>query len=214
MTGIGFSNLKKGNRYLGMMKAAPWGPFVTVLILLLTGCKTHYGQAAASAVPQPPATIFLVRHAEKLTNGETGLSSAGSERAALLTQAFASNGNRPDLPTPQVLFAAHVSAHSNRSLQTLLPLAKALHLPIDDNFKDKDYEDLAAALLSGKYAGKVVLVAWHRGKIPQLAAALGATPPYDRWPEQQYDRIWRIDYVNGKATLHDLPYALMPGDSK
>jgi hypothetical protein len=96
----------------------------------------------------------------------------------------------------------------------LLPLAKALHLPIDDNFKDEDYEDLAAALLSGKYAGKVVLVAWHRGKIPQLATALGATPPYDRWPEQQYDRIWRIDYVNGKATLHDLPFALMPGDSK
>jgi hypothetical protein len=140
------------------------------------------------------------------------LSDAGSERAQLLVQAF--SGNRPDLPTPQVLFAAHISAHSNRSLQTLLPLATSLHLPIDDSFKDEDYEDLAAALLSGKYAGKVVLVAWHRGKIPQLATALGATPPYARWPAEQYDRIWRIDYVNGKASLQDLPYALMPGDSK
>jgi len=59
-----------------------------------------------------------------------------------------------------------------------------------------------------------VLVVWHHGKIPQLAIALGATPPYNPWPDTQFDRIWRIDYVNGKATLQDLPYAIMPGDSK
>ncbi len=114
---------------------------------------------------------------------------------------------------PQVLFAARISAHSNRSLQTLLPLAEALHLPIDDSFRDREYADLAASLLSGKYVGKVVLVAWHHGKLPQLAAALGATPPYDPWPSEQFDRIWRIDFLNGKVTLKDLPYALLPGDS-
>jgi hypothetical protein len=57
-------------------------------------------------------------------------------------------------------------------------------------------------------------VVWHHGEIPNLARALGATPPYSPWPEQQYDRIWRIDYANGKVTLHDLPYLLLPGDSK
>ena len=189
----------------------PWSCFAVLLLLLLSSCKADHGQNPRSEVGQPPATVFLIRHAEKLTNGEMDLSAAGSERAKLLVQAF--SGNRPDLPTPQVLFAAHVSAHSNRSLQTLLPLATSLHLPIDDSFRDEDYEDLAAALLSGKYAGKVVLVAWHRGKIPQLATALGATPPYARWPAEQYDRVWRIDYVDGKASLRDLPYALMPGDS-
>ena len=133
----------------------PWFCFAVFLILLTGGCKADQGQQPHSEDPQPPATIFLIRHAEKLTNGEMDLSAAGSERAKLLVQAF--SGNRPWLPTPQVLFAAHVSAHSNRSLQTLLPLATSLHLPIDDSFKDEDYEDLAAALLSGKYAGKVVL---------------------------------------------------------
>jgi hypothetical protein len=59
-----------------------------------------------------------------------------------------------------------------------------------------------------------VLIAWHRGRIPQLAAALGAKPPYDPWPEQQFDRIWRIDYSNGDVTIQDLPYSIMPGDSK
>lgn len=184
------------------------------LILLLTTSRADYGQNARSSIPRPPATIFLIRHAEKLTDGEMGLSAAGIERARLLSQAFSPGGNRPGLPTPQVLFAAHVSAHSNRSLQTLTPLATSLHLPIDDSFKNEDFEALAAALLSGKYAGKIVLVAWHRGKIPQLAAALGAKPPYSIWPEQQYDRIWRIDYVDGRATLQDLPLAMMPGDSK
>jgi hypothetical protein len=183
-----------------------------VLIWLWVGSIGMYAQAGAAAKPQPPATVLIIRHAEKLTDGESDLSSAGFERARLLSQAF--SGARRDLPTPQVLFAAHVSAHSDRSVQTLTPLATALHLPIDNRFKDHDYADLAAALLSGQYAGKVVLVAWHRGKIPQFAAALGATPPYDPWPEQQFDRIWRIDYVRGKVTLRDLPYAIMPGDSK
>jgi hypothetical protein len=183
-----------------------------MLILLLGGCKADTSQNAAM-VQRPPAIVYLVRHGEKLTDGQMNLSAAGFERARLLSQAFSSTGRRPDLPTPQVLFAAHVSAHSNRSLQTLLPLAEALHLPVDDSFKNNDFEALATALLSGEYAGKVVLVAWHHGKIPQLAAALGAKPPYDPWPAQVYDRIWRIDYIHGKANIQDLPYP-MPADSK
>ena len=169
----------------------------------------------ATAVPitgQPPATILIIRHAEKLTNGEIDLSPTGFERARLLPNLF--TGVRPELPKPQVIFATHISKHSNRPVQTVEPLAAALHLPIDDSISNDDYPALAKTLLSGGYAGKVVLVVWHHGKIPQLAAALGAKPPYSRWPDQQFDRIWRIDYVNGKAALQDLPYQLMPGDSK
>jgi len=161
--------------------------------------------------PEPPATILIIRHAEKLDNGESDLSPAGFDRAGLLPKAFYPGGS---LPTPQVIFAAAQSAHSNRSVQTITPLAQALHLSIDDRFSDNDYKALAAELLSGKYAGKVVLIAWHHGNIPQLAAALGATPPYNPWPAEQYDRIWRIDYANGKVTLQDLPYPIPSGDSR
>ncbi len=176
------------------------------LAIASNGCH-----AQPASKPQPPATILIVRHAEKLDNGEADLSPAGAARAGLLPQMF---GSRTDLPTPQVIFAARSTTRSDRSMQTVTPLAEALHLPIDDRFKDHQYADLAAELLSGRYAGKVVLVVWHHGKIPQLAIALGATPPYNPWPAQQYDRIWRIDYINGKATLHDLPLGIMPGDSK
>jgi hypothetical protein len=193
--------------------------FAVFLLLLApgflsVGTMELHAQAAAPAKPQPPATILLIRHAEKLTDGRMDLSPTGFERARLLPGVFSPAGARPDLPTPQVLFATHVSEHSNRPVQTVTPLAAALHLPIDDSFKNEDYPALASALLSGKYADKVVLVVWHHGKMPQLASALGATPPYTPWPDTQYDRIWRIDYANGKATLQDLPYALMPGDSK
>jgi hypothetical protein len=190
-----------------------WSRFLWVLLFLLTigligGCSRKVTPTGA-----PPATILLIRHAEKLDDGRIDLSPTGFERARLLLKVFGP-GARPDVPTPQFLFASRESPHSNRPIQTVTPLAAALHLPIDDSFKNDQYITLASALLSGKYAGKVVLVVWHHGKIPQLATALGAKPPCKPWPEQQYDRIWRIDYVDGKVTLQDLPYALLPGDSQ
>jgi broad specificity phosphatase PhoE len=178
------------------------------LVVTMAGCAKRTTETPS----QLPATILLIRHAEKLTDGQIDLSPTGFERARLLPKVFGL-GLRPDVPTPQVLFATHISAHSNRPVQTVTPLAEALHLPINDSFRNEDYRALAATLLSGKYAGKVVLVVWHHGEIPQLAVALGAKPPYSPWPDQQYDRIWRIDYTNGKVTLHDLPYSLLPGDS-
>ncbi len=184
--------------------------FVLAWLVVAMGACTR---KSAGKQQQPPATILLIRHAEKLTDGRIDLSPIGFERARLLPKVFGP-GVRPDVPTPQVLFATHISAHSNRPVQTVTPLAEALNLPVDDSFRNDDYAALAATLLSGKYAGKVVLVVWHHGEIPNLARALGATPPYSPWPEQQYDRIWRIDYINGKVTLQDLPYALLPGDSK
>jgi len=183
----------------------PW------LCIVPAGCMTGRHAQPIEAKSQPPATILIIRHAEKLDNGESDLSPAGFDRAGMLPKAFYPGGS---LPAPQVIFAAAESAHSNRSMQTVTPLADALHLLIDDRFNDNEYKALAAELLSGEYAGKVVLVAWHHGNIPQLTAALGAKPPYNPWPQQQYDRIWRIDYVNGKATLQDLPYPVTPGNSK
>jgi len=172
------------------------------------------GLAAVGQGPQPPATVLIVRHAEKLTDGRLDLSPVGFKRAGLMPKLFLPAGVRADLPMPQVLIATHQSARSNRPVETITPLAEALKLPIETDLMDDEYGKLAANLLSGRYAGKVVLVAWHHGKIPQLAEALGAKPPYKPWPDAQFDRIWRIDWVQGKAVLTDLPQGLLPGDSK
>lgn len=181
------------------------------LVLLLTFSFT----AVFFAQSGPPATIYLIRHAEKLTDGREDLSPAGFARAAVLPELFlpVAGSNRVLLPKPDFLFATHASKHSNRPAETITPLATALHLPIDANIMNDDYATLATLLLSGKYSGKIVLVSWHHGNLPKLARALGAKPPYDPWPDMQFDRIWRIDYHDGQATLTDLPQALMPGDS-
>jgi broad specificity phosphatase PhoE len=185
---------------------------LAILPLLLGGLPC--GPSAYAQTPQPPATVLLIRHAEKLTDGEKDLSPVGFERAKVIPQLFDGTGAAHSLPRPDVLFATHVSKHSNRPVETITPLSEALKLPISSEIDDKDFATLAKELLSGKYAGKVVLVAWHHGSLPAFARALGATPPYDPWPETQFDRVWRIDYRDGNATLTDLPQALLPGDSK
>jgi hypothetical protein len=183
-----------------------------------------FAALASAQTPQPPATVLLIRHAEKLTDGRIDLAPAGFARAKDLPQLFlpeknvSNAGTPPKFPRPDALFATHQSKHSNRPFETLEPLSQALNLPINTDFEDDDYAGLAKLLLSGKYAGKVVLVAWHHGKLPQLAAALGIDPQPAPWPATQFDRVWRIDWhSNGnqsKPTLTDLPQQLMPGDSK
>ena len=189
----------------------------SVLVLLLAGfVGLAGGWSADQPAAQPPATILLIRHAEKLTDGREDLSPVGFERAKVIPQLFGGAGAAAphNFPKPDFLFATHQSKHSNRPVETITPLSAALGMPISHEIEDKDYATLAKELLSGKYAGKVVLVAWHHGSIPGFARALGAVPPYDPWPETQFDRVWRIDYKDGNAVLTDLPQGLMAGDSK
>jgi hypothetical protein len=168
------------------------------------------------ALTQAPATIYLIRHAEKLTDKRPDLSQQGFLRAALIPNLFvppAAAAARPALAKPDFLFATARSKNSNRPFETVMPLSSALNLPISNEIENDNFADLARLLLGGQFAGKIVLVAWHHGKLPDLTKALGATPPYI-WPETQFDRIWRIDFADGKAKLTDLPMQLLPGDSK
>jgi len=186
------------------------------------GGQAGFGQNVSESKAQPvaagqaPATILLIRHAEKLTDGRLDLSPVGFERAKRIPQLFGgADGTAPhSLPRPEFLFATHVSAKSNRPVETITPLSEAMKMPISSEVEDKEYAKLVKELMSGKYAGRVVLVAWHHGTLPQLAEALGATVPYKPWPETQFDRVWRIDYKDGKAALTDLPQGLFEGDSK
>jgi hypothetical protein len=186
---------------------------VILLMVVLAGALIGPAFGQTSATPEPPKTILLIRHAEKPESG-IDLAPAGFERAKVLAKLFDGSAAPHNLPRPDFLFATHVSKNSNRPVETITPLSTALNELISHDIADKDFAALVTELMSGKYAGKVVLVAWHHGSLPGLARALGATPPYDPWPDTQFDRVWRIDYKDGKATLTDLPQALMAGDSK
>lgn len=166
-----------------------------------------------------PKYVIIIRHGEKpgdpATDDEadgTDLSTRGYERAGALAPYVPATFGAPDF-----LFATQASKHSNRPVETITPLAQALKLDIDAKHADDDYQKVADDILgNAKYAGKQVLICWHHGKIPQLAAALGATPPESPWPGDVFDRVWLIEYPGGNATgaqTSNLPQKLLYGDS-
>jgi hypothetical protein len=65
-------------------------------------------------------------------------------------------------------------------------------LPIDGSFGNKQPADLAAELRAN-HQGKVILLCWHHGQIPDLLRALGAAPetllPNGKWPRNVYDWV-------------------------
>jgi hypothetical protein len=111
------------------------------------------------------------------------------------------------------LFAAQASKNSNRPVETITPLSAALNLTCNDNHADGDYTKVASDILTNsKYAGQVVLVSWHHGNIPNLAAALGVVSPPE-WPGLVFDRVWVISYASGITSLTDTAQMLLYGDS-
>jgi hypothetical protein len=165
--------------------------------------------AASSA--RVPAEVLIIRHAEQPGRGsQMHLSDLGRARAAALPTLFPTS-----FATPAFLFAARSSKESDRPVETLQPLAAALRLRIDDRFPDDAYAQLASTILTGApYAGAPVLICWHHGMTPALAAALGAAHVPDRWPEAQYDHVWQLRYGRDAVTFDDRRAPLLPGDQK
>ena len=182
--------------------------FVAALIVVVTGCAPPT-MAAPGPRPTGPAVVMIVRHGEKPADRDPNLSPRGYERAAALARVIPARFPRPDF-----LFATRRSAHSDRPMETVAPLAQALHLEVDHRFKDDDFATLARTILTDpKYAGRTVLIVWHHGELPALAHALGATDAPDAWRDDVFDRVWKITYDKGVAAWQDLPEHALPGDS-
>jgi hypothetical protein len=181
-----------------------------VLVLPLTAC--------AEEAIVGPKQILLLRHAEKLDDNETSehLSPAGKERAEAMKNLFEKSKTRPEpFEKPDFIFAGKDKTHSHRPSETIAPLAKHLKLTVNADYGTEDPAKLAKELFENpKYAGKTVLICWRHGSICELAQHLKATDAPKTWKDSTFDRVWQINYENGKATFHDLPQHLMPGDSK
>ncbi|HEX8914016.1 MAG TPA: histidine phosphatase family protein [Humisphaera sp.] len=188
------------------------GPLALLAAVLVTAVPV--AGDAPGPVPgpagDPPLRILIIRHAEKPDDrDDPHLSARGRARAAALARVVPERFARPDF-----VVAARTSAHSNRSVETVTPLAESLRVPVDDALKDEQSDELARRLLTDRrYAGKVVLVCWHHGKIPDVARALGAAGVPAKWKDPVFDRVWEVTFRGGKATLADLPQKALPGDA-
>lgn len=154
-----------------------------------------------------PRQVYLIRHGEKTGDkSDIHLNARGRERAAALVKLFPAR-----FESPQVLFASRRSAHSDREVETITPLAAALHLKINTTYADEEYAALAKDVLA-HYAAKTILVCWHHSHLPALAGALGVKNAPSPWPDQQFDRLWRIRF-EGAVSMEDLPEHVLDGDS-
>jgi hypothetical protein len=160
-----------------------------------------------------PKRVLIIRHGEKPgdpsadnTGDGPSLSTKGYERAGALAPYVPAQFGPPDF-----LFATRESENSNRPVETITPLSKAIGVPIDDKHVDEDYGKVASDILgNAKYAGKLVLICWHHGKIPDLTRALHAVPPVPKWPGTVFDRVWQIDYPTDGSAANNLPVQNLP----
>ena len=195
----------------------------TAFVLLLAGLAT----AASPASPQQdappsrtPVVVFILRHAEKpLGEGskDPNLTTQGLHRAQAIPSLFLMmpGATQPArFPRPDYIFASDASKGSNRPVETITPLAQMARLKVNHDFADLETGPLAKELLSGKYAGKVVVICWHHSEIPHLAQALGVSGAPKKWDPDVFDQIWEVRWPDGKAELTILPQRLLSGDSK
>ena len=163
-----------------------------------------------------PAQVLIIRHAEKPKTGKD-LSEAGRARAAALVQFFQTDSRMLQYGTPVAIYAMApaTSAGTERPIETVSPLAQALHLNLIEKYARGDESAAAAEIMNDpQFDGKMVLICWEHNSIPPLASALGlANAP--SWPGNDvYDRVWELNYAGATVSSHqDLAQHLMPGDS-
>ena len=93
-----------------------------------------------------PVKILIMRHAEKPDDpSDPNLSPEGQDRAKALVTWYPETFGPPD-----VIFAAAISKHSERPIQTVQPLADALGLELLTPYADENYAALAEALQIGR----------------------------------------------------------------
>lgn len=186
------------------------------LLCAIAMLTLQFQSAAAQEPGKSPAVVYVIRHAEKPAPEENSpdLTATGFKRAEVLPSLFVQMPGlpAPRLPKPDAVFATARSKSSNRPVETVTPLAQFLKLPLHHEFDERATGPIAAEVLGGKYAGKVVLICWHHGQIPALAAALGVTDAPAAWDAQVFNQIWKITYSAGQAKLTIISESLLPGD--
>ncbi len=163
-----------------------------------------------------PAEVILIRHAEKPEVGNE-LSLRGRERAAVLAPYFLGTPEMLNFKTPVAIYAQRPKqkSSSQRSIQTVRPLADALHLKINDAYTRDEYEGMVEEIRHRQeYDGHTVLICWEHKVIPEIARKFGVDNAPETWPDATYDRTWIIKFIPGKKpTFVDWPQRLMYDDS-
>ena len=139
--------------------------FITLLAELLMACST--------------TTIYIVRHAEKVSESDTtSLSSAGKQRAITLADTLANKGIDSIFTTPY-----------RRTRQTAEPLAQRIGLRLVE-YPTRSNEAIVNRV--SHIRNKTVLIVGHSNTILDIAMGLGAQPAMDKIESGDFDNLLRV----------------------
>ena len=144
--------------------------------------------------------VFVVRHAEKVSEQDQRLSESGHARAARLASMLAESG-----------ISAIYATDTERARDTAAPLAGKLKLPIatyDTGAKMSGSVDARpfVATLRRDHGNDIVLVVGHSNTIPDLLQAFGCAEKVSLAADEYDDIFVVVPKSGGGATLVRLKY--------
>lgn len=167
-----------------MSASSTWAKSIVISALLFVGCTSTSKTVSVPAM----TTIYVVRHAEKLTTDhDTPLSPRGEARAKALAEKLADAG-------VQQVYATTLQ----RTQQTVGPLAEARGLSIITI--EPTAVDSLVLRVKATDRGKVVLVAGHNHTVPAIVQGLSGWT-VDPIPENVFDRLYRVELPEDGAAV-------------
>ncbi len=162
-----------------------------------------------------PAQVFIMRHGEKPTAGDN-LDAQGYQRATGLPAFFASTTQLKQFGPPVAIYAMAPSNtdSSNRPVETVAPLAKALGIQINSSFTKLQIVPLVTQIMnSPAYNNKSVLICWEHTMIPQIAKDFGATMAPQAWDGNVFNQIWVLSLAGNRViNFNSLLETILPSD--
>ena len=181
-----------------------------------------------------PGQVIIIRHGEKDTVTKE-LTGAGIERVEALSSYLTQPNNGAgfqgaagltnvvlfDYGLPFALFASRPVQRSDdftvRCIQTLVPTALKLNLPIHSPYGPGEEQQLAQSILNEpRFNGKNIVICWHHTFIAALIAAFGYAPPAGILPSypNRFDLVWVMTFPapSPPATLNPILQKLLFDD--
>jgi broad specificity phosphatase PhoE len=164
----------------------------TAEVVRITSDSVYFNDGTVSslfaAVPdEKSTTFFLVRHAEKASGDNPGLTYQGQERAVNLATILRSVGvNRI------------YSTDYKRTIATAEPLANYLRIPVE-KYLSGDIERVAKTFLQN-HAGEKILVVGHSNTTPDLFNALVENELLDHFADPDYGNLLIVRVASNDQT--------------
>lgn len=165
-----------------------------------------------------PAQVIIIRHGEK-DPVTRGLTQQGQERAAALSYYLTQTDYLLDFGQPYALFASRSVPISDRlvprTIETMMPTAALLQLPIHIPFNGYQVNEIANFILTtNNYNGKNIVICWNHSSIHDLLNAFGYQAPFScsginkKYPDCRFDLTFVLIFPAPAPIIgQQFPYA-------